>query len=156
MYWHHHPHNNNKNLLLGISAGALSMFSMALGIILMKPVFQRASFLWVTEIRMLASLPFLALFIFLREKPGKVMASLMNPRNWKYAFPGSVLGNLVAMTLWVAAFSLTEVSSAAILNQTNTIFIVIFASLILKEPFTMRRLLGTILAVSGSFLVLVN
>jgi drug/metabolite transporter (DMT)-like permease len=56
----------------------------------------------------------------------------------------------------VSAFKLTDVNSAAILNQTNTIFVVIFASLILKEPFTLRRLMATILAMTGSVMVLLG
>ena len=60
------------------------------------------------------------------------------------------------MTIWVAAFKYTSVSSAAILNQTSTIFVVILAAWVLRETFTRRRLIGTVLAFSGALLVLVG
>ena len=60
------------------------------------------------------------------------------------------------MTLWVGAFKFTAVNSAAVLNQTNTVFVVVLASVFLKETFTRRRLLATILAVAGSLLVLLG
>jgi drug/metabolite transporter (DMT)-like permease len=60
------------------------------------------------------------------------------------------------MTLWVAAFKYTSVNSAAILNQTSTIFIVILAAIFLKERFTRRLFIATILAIAGSILVLLG
>ena len=73
-----------------------------------------------------------------------------------YAFLGSILGNLISMTLWIAAFKFTSVNSAAVLNQTSTVFVVILAAVFLKEIFTRRRLLAAILAVAGSLLILLG
>jgi drug/metabolite transporter (DMT)-like permease len=61
---------------------------------------------------------------------------------------------VLAMTLWIAAFKLTNINIAAILNQTNTIFIIILASVFLNEKFTLRKLIATILAFSGSIIVI--
>jgi drug/metabolite transporter (DMT)-like permease len=63
---------------------------------------------------------------------------------------------VLAMTIWVAAFKYTSVSSAAILNQTSTIWVVLLATWVLKEAFTRRRFIGTALAFSGAVLVLVG
>jgi drug/metabolite transporter (DMT)-like permease len=98
----------------------------------------------------------MAFFFFIKNEHVHFINLFRQRKNWRYAFPGTILGNFLAMTCWVAGFQLTEVSSAAILNQTNTIFLVILSSIIFRETFTIRRLIATILAISGSMLVLVN
>jgi drug/metabolite transporter (DMT)-like permease len=57
------------------------------------------------------------------------------------------------MVIWIAGIKHTQASIASALNQTSTIFIFIFAGLILKEPITVRRAFGIILAFTGAFLV---
>ncbi len=145
-----------RRVLWGIFLGAGAMFLMGLGIVLMKPVLEKASLFWVAEIRLAAALMVLLGFMLVNKGRGQMLDSLKDRRNWRHAFPGTVLGNFLSMTIWVAAFKLTDVSSAAVLNQTNAIFIVILASLWLKEPFTARRILATLLAFAGSVLVLTS
>ncbi|MCK4762806.1 MAG: DMT family transporter [Candidatus Aminicenantes bacterium] len=144
-----------RNIVLGMLAGVGAMFFMGVGIILMKPVLAKTSVFWVSEVRLLAALITLLILILADKNRRQMLESLWQRRNWSHAFPGSILGTVLSMTFWVAAFKLTDVNSAAILNQTNTIFIVILASLWLKEPFTFRRVLAAILAFVGSALVLV-
>ena len=86
----------------------------------------------------------------------QLLAPLWQKGSRHYAFWGALLGNLISMTLWVGAFKFTAVNSAAVLNQTNTVFVVVLASVFLKEAFTRRRLLATVLAVAGSLLVLLG
>lgn len=145
-----------KNIVLGILLGVGAMFFMGLGIILMQPVLQEASVLWVSEIRLLSALVVLVIFLSVDKERRLIFDSLTHRRNWRHALPGTILGNFISMTIWVAAFKLTDVNSAAILNQTHTIFIVILASLWLKEPFTLRRVVAALLAFAGSVLVLAN
>ena len=151
--------NQNQKIpkiFMGILVGASAMFTMALSIILMKPVLAKTSVFWVTELRLLSALIILVVFSILKNEHIQFLNLFKKKKHWRYAFPGTILGNFLAMTCWVAGFQLTEVSSAAILNQTNTIFLVILSSLILGEPFTIRRLMATVMAMAGSILVLVN
>ena len=144
-----------RRLTWGILAGAGAMALMALSIVLMKPILDRTSFLWVTELRLVTALLFLVLQVALHRRRREILTEVMDGKRWRHAFPGAFVGNVIAMTLWVAAFKFTDVTSAAILNQTSTIFIVILAAIFLKERFTLRRLAATILAFGGSVLVLV-
>ena len=145
---------SQRDLVLGMCAGAGAMLVMGLSIVLMKPLMDHASILWITEIRALAA-AFGLLLLQLGSRQSRTHFSLLlKPRLWGDALPGTIFGSVLSMTAWVAAFSLTDVTSAAILNQTNTIIIVVLASVWLKEPFTRHRLLATLLAVSGSVLVL--
>jgi drug/metabolite transporter (DMT)-like permease len=50
----------------------------------------------------------------------------------------------------------TQAGVAAILNQTSSIHILIFASLFLREPFTRFKLAAAILAVGGVLMVTIG
>lgn len=145
-----------RRIMSGIFFGIAAMAIMAVSIVLMQPVLQGVSVFWVTELRMLSALAvLLAMFAWQKERR-QLLAPLWRKGSRHYAFWGALLGNLLSMTLWVGAFKFTSVNSAAVLNQTNTVFVVVLASVFLKEAFTRRRLLATILAVAGSLLVLLG
>jgi len=138
--------------LFGIGAMAL----MAASIVLMRPVLEKVHVFWVTEVRMLSALLVLSTMFALQKGRRGLLAPLWRKGSRGYAFRGALLGNLISMTLWIAAFKFTTVNSAAILNQTNTVLGVVLAALFLKEPFDLRRVLATLLAVAGTVLILVG
>jgi drug/metabolite transporter (DMT)-like permease len=145
-----------REIILGIFLGASAMVTMGISIILMKPVLDKNSILWVTQVRLVAGSIALLTYLYFRKDRDQIISTLVNIKNWKFAFPGAILGNFISMTLWIAAFKLTSVSTAAILNQTNTIFIVVFASLFLKERFTLRRFVAVVLGMGGSIIVMLG
>lgn len=151
-----HGVRDRRRLATGFLAGAASMAVMGVAVALMQPVLGRASTWAVAELRALAALAVLTLMMVLRKDRRELFTSLVSQGAWRLALPGSLLGNVLAMTLWVAAFKFTSVNSAAILNQTSAVWMVILAAWLLKEPFTGRRLTGTVLAFSGAALVLVG
>ncbi len=143
-----------KKIIIGISYGIAGIAVMAISIILMRPALNITSLFWVIELRLLAALIALLFMFAFQKNRLKQLAPLWEKGSRFYAFWGSVLGNLIAMSLWVAAFKFTSINSAAILNQTSTVFVVILATVFLNERFTRRRLFATILAVAGCLLVL--
>jgi len=145
-----------RRVMSGILFGVAAMAIMAVSIVLMQPVLSGASVFWVTELRMLAALAVLLVMFAGQKGRRQMLAPLWQKGSRHYAFWGALLGNLLSMTLWVGAFKFTSVNSAAVLNQTNTVFVVVLASVFLKETFTRRRLLATVLAVAGSLLVLLG
>ena len=153
---HAHLVTDRRKLVVGFLAGASAMAFMGVSIAFMQPILNRASLWVVTELRVLAALAVLTPMMLLRRDRRNLFGSLLGRNAWRHALPGSFLGNVLAMTIWVAAFKYTSVSSAAILNQTNTIFVVILAAWVLKETFTQKRLIGTLLAFSGAVMVLVG
>ena len=68
------------------------------------------------------------------------------------AFFSTYLG----ISSWIIGMSLTKVSTASILNQTATIFILIFARIFLKEPLTKRRIAAISFALLGVYLVFIG
>ncbi len=146
-----------KQMLLGIILGALAMMTLALSVIIMKPSLEHGlDVIWITEIRLVAGAVAIMFTTLFKRDRRSVYRPLIQASAWKFAFPGTVIGNFFAMTLWIWAFKLTEIASAAVLNQTSTIFIVILASVFLKEKFTIRRFMATCLAFGGSALVILN
>lgn len=145
-----------KRIVSGILYGSAAMAIMAVSIVLMRPVLDQAPIFWVTEMRLVAAMIALLGMLAWQKNRRQLLAPLWQKGSRHFAFWGSILGNLISMTLWVAAFKFTAVNSAAVLNQTNTVFVVIMATIFLKEAFTCRRLLAIILAVAGSLLVLLG
>ena len=145
-----------RQRVIGFIYGVGAMAIMAASIVLMRPVLNQAHVFWVTELRMVAAL--LVLLALLALQPGRrqLLAPLWRKGSRGYAFAGAILGNLISMTLWIAAFKFTTVNSAAILNQTNTVLVVVLAAIFLKDRFDLRRLLATVLAVAGSLLILLG
>jgi len=151
--------NNNleiKHTIIGIIYGITGIILMVISVILMKPILAKTSIFFVTEIRMITGLFGIIILILFRKNRKKLFKSAFKKSNFKYALPASILGNVIAMSLWVAAFKLTDINSATILNQTNTIFIIILASLFLNEKFTSRKFISLFLALSGTIIVLLS
>jgi drug/metabolite transporter (DMT)-like permease len=85
----------------------------------------------------------------------QALAALRPSRIWRHALPAAVLGSYLAMVCWIGGLKYTKVGVAAILNQSSTIYILILAAIFLKEPFTRRKLVASIVALAGILLVTV-
>lgn len=151
---HPQTYKNKPKFFAGILAGASGMALTAISITLMQPILKSKSFWVVTELRLIAALIILTTMMFFRKDRRDLFDSLSGHGAWRHALPGSILGTVLGMTVWAAAFKFTSVNAAAILNQTTTFFIVGLASIILKEPFTKARFFGTVLAFLGVVMVL--
>ncbi|UCC80697.1 MAG: DMT family transporter [Candidatus Zixiibacteriota bacterium] len=142
-----------RNLLLGILWGALAMFAMAVGIVMIKPLLNRSPLLPLSEIRLFGGGIILAIVLIFHPRRRKIATPHLTRRGWTYLLTSSFLGAYCALLLWLAGMKYTQASIAAALNQTSNIFIFIFAALFLKEPITRRRVIGIILGVAGAFIV---
>ncbi|MFH1009788.1 MAG: DMT family transporter [bacterium] len=142
-----------KDLWLGILFGILALAGMAVGIVMIKRLLERSPLLWVTEIRLMASV--IALLIILPLHPARrtMMGSLLSAQGWRYTLSGSFVGAYLSMVFWLGGMKYTQASIAAALNQTSNIFVFIFAALLLKEPVNRQRVVAIVLAVGGALLV---
>jgi drug/metabolite transporter (DMT)-like permease len=142
-----------QELLAGIAWGVLAMVTLAIGIVIAKPVLTRAPLLWVVTYRQLASLAVMIPLAALSPHRSQIWSVFRPTRTWRFTLPATILGSFLALTCWIAGMKYTETGTAAILNQTSTIFILVFASLFLHEPFTLRRVIAAALAVAGILMV---
>tara|TARA_Y100000389_G_C17029529_1_gene302754 strand:+ start:81 stop:347 length:267 start_codon:yes stop_codon:yes gene_type:complete len=69
---------------------------------------------------------------------------------------GSFLGTYLSVIFWLAGFKYTISGRAAIYNQLSTIFIILLAFFILKEPMSKKKWVGVLLSISGALLVSFN
>ncbi len=152
---HHQPLPglDGRHLLLGMLCGTLAMATLAFGIVIAKPVLEHSSVLWATTIRQLASLVALAPLALGRRRRRQVLAALRPGRNWRFSLPGTVLGSYAALLLWIGGMKYTQAGAAAVLNQTSTIYTILFAALFLGEKITPRKIVAGVLALAGILLV---
>jgi drug/metabolite transporter (DMT)-like permease len=157
------PNRTRGQLLAGIVLGAVNMALMAIGIVVAKRVLEAycspsledfSMTLWVTLIRLAAGSVFLTLIILASPRRKALLAVFRPSRDWKLTLPGAVLGGYLAMILWIEGFTHTTASLASILNQTNTLFALILATVFLKESFTKRKAAAMAIALAGIVLVI--
>lgn len=144
---------SSRDLLWGIICGVLATAATAVGIVAIKPLLGRSPLLWVTEVRLFGGTLCLVLITLFHPLRRRIVSSLFTSSGWRYTISGSFLGAYLAMFIWLAGMKFTQVSIASALNQTSTIFVFLFAAILLKEPITLRKIVAIILAVSGAFLV---
>lgn len=147
---HKPPANRTRiQLLLGLLYGALAISLMAFGIVLVKPIIEDAPLLPVTLIRLVAGTVVMAVPMAVGRNRQSWFRVFRPSAVWKTCVPAAFFGSFLAMIFWVGGYKYTSAAIAAILNQTSTIMALFFAWLILKEPFTRRKLLAALLAISG-------
>ncbi|MBN1593275.1 MAG: DMT family transporter [Candidatus Coatesbacteria bacterium] len=144
----------DKNRLIGVGLGILSLLLMAAGIVMMKPILDRSPLWWAIQIRLIGATFSLFVIVLLSPKRRELLRAMLPDKHWKYIVPGSIIGPYFALGFWIAGFKYTLAGIAAILNQLNMVFIFVFAWLFLKEPLTWRRWVGLIVALSGAAVVI--
>ena len=120
---------------------------------MIKPLLDEAPVLWVLEIRLIGGAAALLLFLAINPARGRILSTLLIRKSRGYTFVSSMIGGYVAMLIWLGGIKFTKASIAAALNQTNTIFVLVFAALILRERITVGRIIAILLAVTGALLV---
>jgi drug/metabolite transporter (DMT)-like permease len=131
----------------GLMLGLLSVGLMAISIILVKRVLEAQPLLWITGLRMLGAIIGMVLIATFRKE----LFLLKAPKSMKWGpiIRAAFIGQFVAMVFWLAGYKFTSASVAAILNETASVFILLLAWFLLKEPLTRRGLFGVGLTLSG-------
>lgn len=145
---------SRRDLVLGMVFGVAAMATLGFGIVLAKPVLERSDVLWATSVRQFGSLAALVPVAVLLPGRRKRFEVFRPHAAWKFTVPGTFLGSFLALILWISGMKYTTAGNAGILNQTSTIYILILASIFLKEPFTRRKALATVMALGGILLVI--
>lgn len=143
---------------IGIGAlyGSLGILSMAIGILLVKPVFEHVPLLWVVEVRLLAGILGATVSVLVAGGRSRDFLSVFSMKRPVVVLAASILSTYLAMILWVAGFKYNQASVAAVLNQTATIFTVGLAVVFLREKLTWRKVLGVLLAAGGVIVMTVD
>ncbi len=143
---------SRRHLLLGIGAGVAAMFTVAAGIVMVKPILGRVTVVSATGLRLAGGLVPLTIAMALHPKRREWMAPLRQASTWKILVPGAFLGGFLSLLFWVGGMKYALASVAAALSQLNTIFIVILAIVFLRERLSWRKVAAVLLAFAGAFL----
>jgi drug/metabolite transporter (DMT)-like permease len=146
-------HSTQRGLWLGVLWGVLSMAFMAVGIVIVKPLLETSSLLWVMEIRLLGGIATLLVILLFNRERIPILRSLFVQSSWGYLIAGSFVGAYLSLITWLAGMKYTLASQASALNQMSNVFVFIFAWIFLKEPMTIRRVIGIGVAFIGVYLV---
>ena len=143
---------DRRDLAAGILYGMLAMFFVALGIVMVKPVLGSVSVFWATFVRIAGGAVALAVLVPFLKNRRAILAPLLERRNLKALVPAAFFGSYLSLILWMGGMKYAKASVAAVLNQLNTIFIVIIAAIFLKERLTGWKVLAVVLAFVGAYL----
>jgi len=134
-----------KGLLYAVGA----VFMMAVGIVMVKEILETRSFLWTMELRFVGGIVGMLAFLLVGKRWQSAKQNFSQPQPWGTIILASFLGAYLALILWLAGYKLIDASVASILNETNVVFIVFLAWLMLGEHINRRKLVGMGLTVGG-------
>jgi drug/metabolite transporter (DMT)-like permease len=142
-----------RQVLAGVVYGLLAMATVAFGIVLAKPTLEHSPVLWATTIRQIGALAVMIPAALVLPSRRQIFGTFKPARSWRYAVPATLLGSYLALIFWIGGMKYSLAGPAAILNQTTSIYVLIFASMFLGERFTARKVVAAVLTLGGVLLV---
>jgi len=142
-------------LLSGVAMATGGVLCLALAIVSVKPILETTDLFLASAMRLLGGALALGLQGALHAPSRRRLAAGLRPQSgWRFALPAAVLGNVVALVLWLAGYKYTTATEASLLNQTTALFIVLLATTFLREPLRWRGAMALALGLGGSLVVL--
>ncbi len=139
-----------------MAIGLLSIVLLAVGIVIAKTALDRTPVVWASILRIGGAQAVLLPYCLLRSDRRQQMAVFKPTINWWTILPGSVAGTYLAYMLWVGGMKYTNVSTAAVLNQTYVVYIAVLAAIFLRERLSPIKIVALLLGVAGSILVVLG
>ncbi len=143
-------------LLQGAALGVLSVFLMAVGIVMVKRILEQFDLLWIVQIRLLAGVAGMLLLMIVMGRTQRVLRQLGEPHAWGTIILASFCGSYLSMICWQAGYKYTLASIASVLNESSSVMIVVLAWLFLGESISRRKLAGVSLTFGGVVVMLRN
>ncbi|MBI5488086.1 MAG: DMT family transporter [Deltaproteobacteria bacterium] len=139
-----------RRTLAGVALGSASMLLMAIAIVFAKPVLDRTDPWWATTVRVAGGIVFLGVQGLLPRHRRDVARAFRPGRAWTLMVPAAVIGSYLAMIAWIVGMKYAHASTAAVLNQTSTLFTVVLGWLFLREAVTTRKVVAVVFAMAGA------
>ena len=143
-----------RKFWIGCALGAASMATVAFAVILVKPLLNTYPLGWLSAVRMSGGIGILVLILPFHPDRRAVYNILRPQPAWKWMFWGTFFGSFLSLVCWLAGFKYSGAGVVALLNQTSTVLIVVFAALFLKERMTRVKLVAVAMAFLGAAIVL--
>lgn len=132
-----------------LALGALSIALMAVAIVMVKRVLEQQPFWWVVLLRVAGAVAGMLLLVALSPRLRGAAFASRAPMRWGVLLAAAFVGQYLSMTMWLAGYKYTSASVASVLNETASVFIVVFAALFLGEALSRRRVLGVGVTLAG-------
>ena len=145
--------DESRDLVTGVFLAAGAHVIMAVGILVVRDVIQEGNLVWIAGFRFSVATAALGLFLLAQGDVKSLMLGIRRYELWRFTVPMAILGPFLATLLWIAGFKYETPGRVAIFNQLSTVFVVLWAWLILKEPMTRKKIAGVTLAFGGAVLV---
>lgn len=142
-----------QHLRRGALWAIASVFLMAVGVVISKPLLERYDFLWVVMLRIAAGLIGMLVLVAWRRNAGVLWREYQQVQHWPQIIAGAFFGTYVSMLLWLAGYKYTDASIAAVLNEFTAVFVLPLAVWFLHERVQRRQVAGVALALAGVVLV---
>ncbi len=139
-----------KGLLYAVGA----VFMMAVGIVMVKEILESRSFLWTVGLRFVGGVGGMLAFLLVGKRWQNAKQNFSQPQPWGTILLASFLGAYLALILWLTGYKLIDASVASVLNETNVVFIVFLAWLMLGEHINRRKLVGMGLTLGGVIIMM--
>ena len=152
---------DRKRFKKGVLYAVGSIAMMALGIVMIKPILNTVRDnislqLWITGYRLVSGVLVSGSIMLYVNRKENILGILRDRTLWLPIIVSSILAAYLGIAMWVMGMSMTTASISSILNQTSTIFIMIFAWIFLGEPLTKRRISSIAVAMFGAYLVFIG
>jgi drug/metabolite transporter (DMT)-like permease len=138
----------------GLVIGVIAMATMAVGVVMVKPLLEQGPFLWVVAVRLAGGVVAQLLVVAWRRSWSRTLAAYRVPQPWTMTLFACFLGGFGGSVLWLAGYKLIPASEASIYNEAQVIFLVLFAWWFLREPLDARKVLGVALTLAGVLIML--
>ena len=157
--------DNNRSIyqndyILGIVMGIISIFMMAIALVIIKPVLDKvgtdmSAQIWLVGYRLIPATIIPIIFsIKENHKMRKgVFSEFKDFVYWPQLISGSLLATYFSITIWIIGIATTKASIAAFINQSSSVFMFIFAYFILGEKFTYKKLISILVAAIGILMI---
>jgi len=152
---------DRSRLKYGIMLSIIAIAMMAFSIVLIKPVLNKfqgdvGKQLWFAGFRLLPGFIIPLIIFTCKSRNTNLIFPFKDNKIWFHLLLVTFFSTYLGISCWIIGMSLTNASSASILNQTATIFILIFARIFLNEPITKRRVFAIVIAMVGAYLVFIG
>ena len=144
---------NNKDMFLGFIFGVLAQIFTAYSVLIVKPIMQDNSIVFVALYRFGTGLCATIVILLIKDGYESIVSKFKKGFQDRYILWGSFMGTYLSVIFWLAGYKYTLAGRAAIYNQLSTIFIILLARIFLKESLNFKKVIGLIIAIIGAILV---
>tara|TARA_A100001015_G_C14933612_1_gene689487 strand:- start:322 stop:1209 length:888 start_codon:yes stop_codon:yes gene_type:complete len=144
---------DSKRIFVGVIFGILAQVLIAYSVLLLRPIMDYYGVVDIAIVRFATGFIFsITLLVFKNGRRSLNNTFKAGFRN-VHLISGALLGTYLSVIFWLLGFKYTLAGKAAIYNQLSTIFIIILATIFLKESMNLRKWLAVFLSICGALLV---